>query len=252
MEVGNKEDKLLISRAQDALRMAEKRCMVKALGFLNPRQRGLLQRELHPPMDVEMEFCGGYDQAERTLLICRPDFLEADPGEFLCALEIQGRQLSGLSHRDYLGSLMGLGITRENIGDILVLEGCALIFGKTEIAGYICGNLEKIGRCGVTVTCRDLQEITVPARELKEIKGTVASLRLDSVLALGAGISRSAAAGLLASDKVSLNWEPIRDGAKPVKVGDLFSVRGFGRMELAQVSGMTRKNRYSITLWRYV
>lgn len=246
------EDKLLISRAEDALRIAGDRYCVKTLGFLNPHQRALVERHLLPDPDMCVEFDGGYAEAERTLLVCRPEYCIPGPEEYLCLLEFTGRDTAELSHRDYLGSLMGLGITRENIGDILVLENRALAFVKPEIAAYIMQNLTKIGRCGVHIRRTSPAEAEIPPRPVRDVQGTVSSLRLDSVLSAGIGVSRSKAADLIRGGLVTVNWELVQDVSASLREGDVISVRGHGRMKLSQIGGLTRKNRYSITVSRYV
>lgn len=246
------EDKLLLSRAEDALRLAGVHYSVKTFGFLNPRQRAFLEKLLLPAADMRAVFDGGYAEAERTLLVCYPEFYVPEPEEYLCLLEITGRDIGGLSHRDYLGSLMGLGITRENIGDILVLENRTLVFVKPEIAPYILQNLSKIGRCGIKIRRQEPSSAEIPSRSVRDVQGTVSGLRLDSVLSVGIGLSRSKTVELIHSGLVSVNWEPVQEPDVSLKEGDVISARGYGRMCLSRIGGLTRKNRYAITVSRYV
>ena len=169
----------------------------------------------------------------------------------LSVIHISGRNLEKLTHRDYLGSLMGLGITRENIGDILVEPSGAFIFVKREIADYIINNLEKIGRCGVKTIVCGCDEADIPKPKLREVNSTVSSLRIDAVLSAAAGISRGRAAEMIVQVLVSLNWEEINSTSKQVDEGDLISVRGIGRMRLERVGSLTRKGRIGITIVRF-
>lgn len=248
MQKDTADDKLLLSRAEDALRIAEKRYEVKTLGFLTPRERMLLKTQLLPNSDMSMLFDGGYDEAERTLLVCFPEFIVPNRDEYLDLIECTGRDTAELSHRDYLGSLMGLGIVRESIGDILVLEDRAMFFVKPEITEYILQNLTKIGRCGVHLKRCSANDAEIPQPKEKEIETTVSSLRLDSIVSAAAGVSRSRSAELIQSSAVAVNWESVSEPSVTLKEGDVFSVRGFGRMKLLRIGGRTRKGRLSVTI----
>ncbi len=247
----DKEDKLILSRAEDAVRFAERNYCVKAIGFLNPRERDLVSKNISAPAEVKTSFDGGYADAERTMFVCCPEYAETDTDDILSVIRIFGRELEGLTHRDYLGSLMGLGITRENVGDILVTEDGAFVFVKCEIADYIVNNLDKIGRHGIkTELCR-CADADIPKPRFREINGTVSSMRLDAVAALCAGVSRAKAAELICQGLVSLNFEVAESVSARVSEGDLISVRGFGRTRLERTGGTTRKGRIAVTLLRY-
>lgn len=246
------EDKLLVSRARDALEISEKRFMVKSVGFLNLHQKRLIEQCVPAPPDMETEFYGGYVEAERTLFLCHPQYCEPCYGDLVTVFEITGRELDDLSHRDYLGSVLSLGIVRENIGDILCLDGRTYLYVRTEIAEYIEQNLKKIGNRGVRLKRCELGEVQIPEKETREVSGTVASLRLDSVLSLALGLARGKTAELIRSGRVSLNWEPTESVSAELKAGDMISVRGFGRIKLARVGGLSRKGRLGISVERYI
>lgn len=246
------EYKLLLSKASDTLRLAENRYSVKTLGFLNPAETVYLKERIFPPDGMIVEFDGGYEEAERKLMVCRPEFLEADKKEYMCLLECTGRFTEKLSHRDYLGSLMGLGINRECIGDILVLDEKTLIFCKTETAPYILQNLTKIGRSGIKIKECSIDEGVILKRKTKEINGTVAGIRLDSVLSAATGISRGKSAELIKAGSVTVNWVPTESVDVNLKEGDIISARGYGRMKLSKIGGLSGKGRYHITISRYV
>ncbi|MBR5152905.1 MAG: RNA-binding protein [Clostridia bacterium] len=246
------EEKLLLSKAEDTMRIAQKRYSVKTLGFLNPVERLFLTRNLLPDADMQVIFNGGYPDAERTLLVCAPDFLEPLPEEYLSVLECSGRDLETLTHRDYLGSLMGLGIVRESIGDILVADGKGFIFVKPSQVPYILQNLTKIGRHGIRIRECNIDEVVIPEPDTKEIQTTVSSLRLDSVLAAATNLARGKAAELIQAGLVTVNWETEEEVSCMLKEGDMLSVRGYGRIRLTSVGGLTRKGRQAIVVSRYV
>lgn len=246
------EDKLLLSRANDALRIAEDKYVLKTLGFLNPAQRMYIKENLYVPKDMVVEFEGGYCDAERTVMVCRPEFLEVEGDQYLSVIECSGKYIQNLSHRDYLGSLMGLGLTRESIGDILVMEDKTLIFTKPENADYIIQNLTKIGRVGIDIKRCLLAETVVPPKKTIEVSGTVASLRLDSVLAVGTRLARGKAVELIKAGQVAVNWKIAQETDQQVKEGDIFSIRGYGRMTLLKIGCLSNKGRYHITIARYM
>ncbi len=246
MTHNEKEEKLIISRAEDAISSADKKYQIKYVGFLTPFQRGLIMKNVYPIADVSTFFDGGYEDAERTMFICSPEYLDYDIDEIISVIKISGRDLSALSHRDYLGSLMGLGITRENIGDILANEEGAFLFVKNDIADYVMQNLDKIGRNGIKKELVKCSEVVIPPPKIKELSGTIASERLDAFVAFVMGVSRGKACEIIEKELVSLNFEVITSTSASVSEGDLLSIRGFGRVRLREIGGLTRKGRLSV------
>lgn len=246
IENTEKDDKLLIAKAEDAMRTADRSYIPSAVGFFNPRQRTLLKKSVFASADLRFEFMGGYPDAERTLGIFRPEYADFSIDEFISVIRIVGRDLDKLTHRDYLGSLMGLGIVRENIGDIIVVPDGAFIFVKAHISDYILQNLTKIGRMGIRCEVCLCSEAELPKPKIKEVRGTVASVRLDAVLAHTAAISRGRAVELIEKGLVCVNFEVVTSVSFRIKQGDLLSVRGIGRIRIAEIGGVTRKGRTGI------
>ena len=131
------DEKLLIAKAQDTAGLCERQYTVKALGFLTPAEAAVIKKNIFKvgaSPDTELEFYGGFPDAERCLFVALPEYAsEEDKKELIAVLEITGRDIESLNHRDFLGSLLGLGLKREKIGDILVLEGKALVFVLADI-----------------------------------------------------------------------------------------------------------------------
>lgn len=250
----SRDDKIIVSKAFDAVQLAERQYCEKSVGFLDPHMARVIENELRGkvPPDIKTEFCGGYDEAERCMLICRPEYIEPDYDSIIGALMITGRDIDTLSHRDYLGSLMGLGIKRENIGDILPYDDRCIIFVKPSMADYIIGNLSKVGRHGVKISKSKLSDIVVPKKKTQYIRGTVSGLRLDAVVAEAFNMSRSKAADLIKAEKVNLNFETAKSVSDSVGEGDLISVRTFGRFKLTEICGITSKGRHSIIIEKYI
>ena len=246
------QEKLLIARAADALERSGRFYNLNAVGFLNPHEAALIKREVHGTPDVRCEFFGGYEEAERRMFFSYPVFSEPDFGEFITAVRLTGRDISSLSHRDFLGSLMGLGIKRENVGDIVPCGDECLIFLKPKMAEYLTLNLTKIGRCGINAKVCGLGGISLPKRETESKAASVSSLRLDCIVAAAVNMSRSRAAELIKAESVSLNFEPALSVSKAVESGDVISVRKHGRFRLAEIKGRTRKGRISVIIEKYI
>ena len=151
-----------------------------------------------------------------------------------------------------LGSLLGLGIKRQKIGDIIVKEDKCDILLHKDVESYVLMNLFKVGKEKVRVNSIDLKDVIEPEIKYKDIFSTVASLRVDSVAAAGFGISRTKASELIKSGLLQINWEYTEDPSSEVKEGDVISLRGFGRIRLEEVRGNTKKGRISIHILRFI
>jgi RNA-binding protein YlmH len=196
---------------------------------------------------------GGYQGAERV----KAAFVSEEfRGTVDFALEVVAGEWDGryypVTHRDVLGALTGLGIKREMLGDI-ILQGdrfqCVL---DSALAEFMLANLAKIGSAPVTVNRGDLADIAPKEEKTKEIKTTVASLRLDVVAAAGFGMSRSRMSEAIAAEKVKVNWQEAKNSAQAIKANDVISMRGRGRVEVCEIIGQTKKGRISIFLRRFI
>ncbi len=250
------DEKKLIARANDIAGMCERQYAAKAIGFLTPAEAAILKRNFKKndfAADLTFTFFGGFPDAERQMFFALPEYAGEDfAGDFIAVLEITGRDISALNHRDFLGSLMGLGIRREKIGDILCIENVCLVFVASDIADYIISNLSKVGRCGVSIKKTDIENLEIPQRKTEEIRTTVAALRLDCIIGAALRTSRSGAAEVIRSKRVSVNWLDTDDTALRLKGGDVFSVRGAGRFRLTEDINGTRKGRLGICIEKSV
>ena len=158
----------------------------------------------------------------------------------------------GLTHRDILGSLMGLGVTRERVGDILVSPHSADIVSAPSLRDFFLREWDQAGRVKLTVTEIGREALCVPQAQVKVIRDTVPSLRLDAVAAAAFSMSRGRAAELIAAGKVNLDHVPCLKGDKPVEEGAVITARGFGKAKLAQVGGLSKKGRIGIMVERYM
>ncbi|NMB34469.1 MAG: RNA-binding protein [Clostridium sp.] len=250
------EDKILIASVLDKYSLFEKTGIATNSNFLDPYQRVAVERIFKANGIRDHSFYGGFPCAERTIVFFSPDnvpknelFYFPDVLRFLC---IKPKTRCYLSHRDYLGSLMGLGIKREKIGDILVEDDFSHVVVLEDIVDYIKYNLEKVGNSRIEIQEVPADKISLPKPKMKEIASTVASLRLDSIAGVGFNMSRSKIAKFIKSEKVYLNWEMVSNVAKPVTEGDIISIRGKGRVILKSVGRTTRKERIHILLKKFI
>ncbi|MBP2630884.1 MAG: RNA-binding domain protein [Firmicutes bacterium] len=196
---------------------------------------------------------GGYNGAERQrVAFVNDEFLGKVNFNIVAFKAIWNERYYDISHRDVLGALIGLGIERYVIGDILVKGDHAKIIVDGAIGTYIQENFIQIGAANVNVENCELSEIQAREETCKEIKATVASLRLDSVASSGFGSSRSKISDDIAADKLKINWQPAKSCSQSIKEGDIISMRGRGRVEVAEIRGQTKKGRIGIILKRYI
>lgn len=248
----SEDDKILVSRVIDALTVCEEKNIIRNTQFLNGHEINLAKK-VADNFSVLYDFYGGYNEAERCMLVCYPDFLYPEYEDIpIKVIKAQTKNKSRLSHRDYMGAVLNLGIKREKIGDIVVCDDCGYIFCTDDIADYIVSQIEKIGNCGVTLCVSDFSEVSVPPKKYKEFTDSVSSLRLDSIVSAAVGISRAEAASLIQKGAVSVNWE-VRDknDFKPSE-GDMLSVHGHGRILFSKIGGTSKKGRIFVTLRRFV
>jgi RNA-binding protein YlmH len=147
---------------------------------------------------------------------------------------------------------MGMGIVREKLGDILVSPDSADLMVLESVADFLRQSWDSAGRAHLKITEIEPWELRVPEIRCQEIRDTVSSLRLDAIASTGFRMARGKAAELIASGRVQLNWRECTKPDKLLAQGDTVSARGFGKFELTEVGGLTKKGRTSITLKRYI
>ena len=248
------EDRVLLAKIWDKISAGMRKNIPANTGFLTLREIDMC-RYLFGSQEGLFPF-GGFEGAERQMLIYLPEYLEKDslydedaPLVCLRATFFDG---DTPSHRDFLGALMGAGIARETIGDICVGKGQCDFFVTAEIAPYILQNFTGAGRTKVHLEKIPLAEVSVPEPETKEIRDTVASVRLDSIISSGFRIGRSAAAQYVTAGKVAIDGLPCEKPDKAVDAGVKISVRGLGKIKLRSINGQTKKGRISIIIDRYI
>lgn len=245
------EDKLLAAKVLDAAEMSEEKYMDKFTFFLDDHQQMLCRRVLGSVCFDNYRFFGGYDTAQRKALGTFAPYSEPESTEFpIKAFTFSYRKADHLTHRDFLGSLMSLGIERDTVGDIIVSEGRAVVFVCDSVASSV-GAVDKVGRVGVKVG-EGFELADIPVQEYRDLSGTVASLRLDSVLSLALRISREKAANLIRTTGADVNYITVYSPNTRLSGGDVFSVRGYGKFRLDDEGTATKKDRIFITVKMYV
>ena len=250
----NPEDRLLLAKLWDKIHAGIRKNIPAHTNFLSPRELEMAKYLFGEPEGLHT--FGGYEDAERKMLIYLPEYLdesalfeEDSPCICLRATFYQG---DSPNHRDFLGALMGAGIGRETVGDICVNKGSCDFFVTQEIAPYVLQNFTSAGRTKLHLEQIPLSEVNIADPEVKEIKDTLASLRLDSVISSGFRIGRSLAAQYVSAGKAAIDGLPCEKPDKPVSEGMKISVRGLGKIKLQSVNGRTKKDRISVVIHRYV
>ena len=237
----------LIRRADDLAARAEKTGSVTSTAFLTPAEQYAL-RTFRPRADCTVVFSGGVGGAERACAFFLPDWMEEamfDPAETIRCVRVTAH-FGAPGHRDYLGALLGMGVKREWIGDILVDGSTAHVLCIKTVEPHLL-TIEKVGRCGVKTAAVPLSAVPAPERKVRPVSFTVQSPRLDAVLAGLFHLSRTQAAERIRTGDASLNYaECLRPDAE-IRPGDIVSLRGCGKAEIKDLGGQSRKGRTYLT-----
>lgn len=253
----NDEERFLMRHIEDLARTAYTRGIARYSCFLSDREQELARAALgRANVQEGFRFEGGWPDAERKVLCIEP---EDSYGECpVCCVRLQCRAQSGAAlpaHKDYLGSLMGLELRREALGDIILPEnepGTAYVFALETAAQLICRELFQAGRTELTTHLLEMDEVPqFPVAEHEKRTATVSSLRLDAVLSAMLHCSRGMAAELIEAGRVEINHLPQDKPHAPVYQDDVFTVRGKGRYRLTALPGKSKKERLIIEFFQY-
>lgn len=248
------ENRAVLARVLDQAEQAIRTWEVVVTDFLSPPEL-MESREIFQRLtEVQFVSAGGYPQAERQRgAIARTELpLEADEIP-LALLEISGNFLfDTATHRDFLGALLGTGLVREKVGDLIVLgERGAQAIVVPELVEFLTLSLTQVRSVPVKTRPIDWNELRVRTPKKKEMTTVEASLRLDAVASAGFGMSRSKMVDLINTGDVRVNWKSITQASHSLQSGDLVAIRGKGRLEVGEIA-VTKKERYRVNLTRYV
>ena len=237
------ENNELLKRGEDLARRCEHKGIVTATGFLSPAERYALEHDINL-RNSRMIFCGGYEDAERTMAFFLPEYMEEEdfePSEYICAIEITAAFASP-GHRDYMGAVLGMGVGREWVGDIITDGSKAWVLCQKSVQRHL-ESIDKVGRAGVKARSISLEALPRKEKKVQEMNFTVMSLRLDAVLSGMFRISRTEAARQINAGNVSLNYSQCLKCDATVKEGDIISLRGSGKGCLRELGGNSKKGR---------
>lgn len=225
----------------------------KISSFLDPYGLTMAETVIAHFPNLKLDYNGGFNNAERIKAAFISDEFFGNPIYDISALEIKwDKRFYNISHRDVLGAALGLGCEREVLGDIVFTDDGAQIVVESGMSDFFINNLTQIGSANVSLDKIELDNLQQKEEKVKEIRATVPTLRLDAVAAAGYGVSRSRMSDEIKSQRVKVNWKEAKNSAQTVNVGDVISFRSRGRVEVVEVTGLTKKGRTSILLRRFI
>lgn len=240
-----------VKALENAARVASNTGIIRFSRFLDPAQV-IAAQNISRQYGVKLTTWGGYDHAERVIGCFHPYDVSVPSDSFPISC-LKGRYPSKfctITHRDLLGSFMSLGLTRACTGDMIISEEDVFLFACEETAPFIAQSLTSAGRASLTLRILD----SIPV--MPQPKGTtfgaiVSSLRLDAVLAAAYRLSRSAAAEEIRSGNVKVNHLPSERVDMLLQENALLSLKGHGRIRLTEINGLTKKQRISVSFFKY-
>lgn len=241
----------ICDRVRDAQRLTDSRDIPQFVGFLSPLEAAAAEPLLK---GVRHRFFGGFESAERTFLGIFPDWVDRQNEQSLfpiTPITFRFKPEFPLSHRDFLGAVMALGVTRRSVGDILVKKGAAVLFAAAAPAKLILSEVTKVGSVGVLLG-EGLPEDFHFEKDFEDGSATVQSLRLDSVVAQLSNSSRNKAAELISDGLVSVNSVARQKGTAVVREGDILSVRGHGKFLIESAADHSKKGRIILRWKKYI
>lgn len=229
-----------------------RRAAARLTDFLDPRQQVILKSVIGRNEEVNVAFSGGFSEAERKRALILPPYAGEEDFDLSFVEVVYSSRFAALTHAQLLGALMGTGVDRSKIGDLIVSDGQVQFVCAGEIEPYLRLNLTSVGR--TAVSCR-----TITADRLIHMKenwqnneGTVSALRLDAVLAELYRLPRSRVSDLISRGLAKVNWQIVEKRDFEIREGDVLSLRGHGRSKIISVQGLTKKNKIRLQYGKLV
>ncbi len=251
------KDELIISRIEDKIEQCRNGYYVTSTGLLDSHEQALAVSISRSAAGVRCQMYGGYDGAERRMLVCIPAEIPMSDSDvfdgLLAVLRVTKPAISReLTHRDYLGSVLGLGIERSVTGDILVRPDGADIIIVPEIADFLLREFRQAGRTNIKTQLVPIEELIIPEMRTQIIRDTIPSARLDSIVSSAFRLSRSKAAEAIRSGIVSLDHvECLKPDAK-VEEGQTLVLRGRGKAVIDEIGGESKKGRIWVSIRKFI
>ena len=248
------KDEFFLKRIRELANLSYQRDIVTFSDFLNLNEQNMVSSLKRQFPQIVMETFGGYENAERQMVAFHTDALAFTWEYPIDCLKIEPKAIKfseSLTHRDYLGALLNLGIERSVIGDIVVQEKAAWFFCQNKMTDFFLDNLCRVRHTNILITkVDDLDEL--PRPKLEAINGTCASVRLDSLISLAFKASRSSMVSYIEGGQVFVNGKLITSNGYEPQEGDIISVRGKGRFIFDGMSHQTKKGRCGVRILRYI
>lgn len=256
------EDRLLVSKLLDKIEFVEKKNNVENTDFLDIHQRGILEKVLKTIKYQNYTIYGGYENAERTMIILYPEKLETvfELGYFdynnmiqIIRITLPNEMRGKYSHRDYLGAVVKVGIRREKVGDIIVsLNGVDMIVSK-EMTEYLKSSLSELTRFSKSdFEIHKIEELNIAPPKTEIMNIIIPSMRMDSIVSEMIRTSRAKAIEFIESERVFINSELVTKNAKILKENDKITVRGKGRFKINKILNSTKKGNLVVEIEKYI
>ena len=255
------EDKLLISKMLDKIKLSSEKKKIEYLDFLDLREQHLLEKIINSERIQNYIFSGVVQNAERKVLLFYPekfrDIIQTNINSIIpikcIRIKLPKEMYGKYNHRNYLGGLIKLGIKREKVGDILVFEDGADIIILEEIEKFLLSNLETLTRFNkAEIKAIDINNIREKKINKQELNVVVPSLRIDAVISDILKTSRGKVEEIIKEGKVFLNYEEIYKATKQIKENDILVVRGNGKFEIGPIEGTTKNGRIKIKFYKFI
>ena len=240
------DDALFLAQLLDKSTLCARKNIPVSGDFLDPHKQALTQA-LSAHLPVFPTLWGGYPDAERKMIFFLPDYMEAPPEDAISLLVLTHRDARSPHHRDYLGSLLGLGVKREGVGDILVEPQKAQVLIRASLSDFFLSQYTKAGRVQLSVSVLPLSALSIVNAEPVFKTASLASLRADAVLSAAFSVSRSMALEAIEAQRVYLNNLPLTKADKLLEARDKIRWQGKGRFVLEEIGGTSRKGRTFVT-----
>lgn len=239
---------LLSARIKDLKELCQKTNSPKFIGFLTAEETATALKQLS--LSDKYSIFGGYDGAERTVLAVLPDWCEETVFP-ITAITFAYRKNDSLTHRDFLGALMSLGVARETIGDILIEEGRAVTFVLNDVSKFVLTQIDKVGNVGVTLSGGYFEPLPQVSQK-QSLSASVASVRLDCVVAAVCNLSRKQASQKIADGFVSVNSICVTKATINLRRGDKLTIRQKGKFQIVACDEYSKKGRMILKYDKYV
>ena len=243
-----------VDKAWDWVARAAEQHAVKLTDFLDPRQSFILTSLVNRHPDVHCRFDGGYAAAERRRALIAPDYRnldEEDMGMSVLSVSSGDGKFLTLEHGDYMGAILGLGMKRDKVGDIHVIEGGCHCLVTQDAADYLHLNLSQVHRVHVQTELLPLDQLQFAQVQLDELHLSVASMRMDGIVSDVFRLSRAKVLQPIQAGRCRVNWKLEEDPSKPLKEGDMISLQGFGRFKVLEVEGVSKKGRIRVKIGKF-